>query len=76
MEYDPDRADDLALALLYLTLHDGTRAWKGLDWDVLDHLHAGGFIADPRTRAKSVAFSEAGLARAESMFRKYLAAAV
>ena len=45
MEYDPDRAGDLALALLYLTLHDGTRAWKGLDWDVLAHLHANGRFA-------------------------------
>ena len=76
MEYDRDRADELALALLFLTLHDGTRAWKGLDWDVLAHLHAGGFIADPRSRSKSVVFSEAGLVRAEAMFRKYLAAAV
>ena len=75
MDYDRDRADELALALLYLTLHDGARAWKGLDWDVLDHLHARGFIADPRGRAKSVVFSETGLARAEAMFRKYLATA-
>ena len=75
MKYDRDRAADIALALLYLTLHDGTRAWKGLDWDVMDHLHAGGFISDPRGRAKSVVLSEAGLARAQAMFRKHLAVA-
>ena len=75
MKYDRDCAADIALALLYLTLHDGTRAWKGLDWDVMDHLHVGGFISDPRGRAKSVVLSEAGLARAQVMFRKYLTAA-
>lgn len=76
MQYDPDLADELALALMYLTLHDGVRAWKGLDWDVLNHLHEKGFISDPRSRAKSVVLSEASVARAEAMFQKYLGAAV
>jgi hypothetical protein len=75
MQYDADRAGDLALALLYLTLHDGTRVWKGVDWDVLAHLHARGLIEDPRNRAKSLVLTEAGLERAEAMFREYLAPA-
>jgi hypothetical protein len=76
MRYNPDVAGDLALALMYLTLHDGQRAWKGLDWDVLNHLHEQGFISDPRSRAKSVVLSDEGLARAEAMFQRYLASAV
>ena len=32
MALDKDRIDDAVLALLYLTLHDGWRAWKGFDW--------------------------------------------
>jgi hypothetical protein len=72
VEYDRDRAGDLALALLFLTLHDGARAWKGIDWDVLAHLHERGFIANPVGRAKSVVFTEEGLARAEAMFQQYL----
>ena len=76
MQYDPDLADELALALMYLTLHDGARAWKGLDWDVLNHLHEKGLISDPRSRAKSVVLSEAGVARAEAMCQKYLGSAV
>ena len=31
MPLNTDKIDDAALALLYLTLHDGCRAWKGFD---------------------------------------------
>lgn len=44
MEFDTDKIDDATLALLYLTLHDRTRAWKGHDWDTLDRLHEKGLI--------------------------------
>ena len=47
MSVNNDKIDDAALALLYLTLHDGYRAWKGLDWDVLDRLHEKGLIGNP-----------------------------
>jgi hypothetical protein len=33
MEIDTEKIDE---AVLYLTLHDGTRAWKGLDWDTMN----------------------------------------
>jgi hypothetical protein len=36
MEIDKDKIDDAVLALLWLTLHDGDRAWNGFDWDRLD----------------------------------------
>jgi hypothetical protein len=32
MEIDTDKVDGAVLALLYLTLHDAARAWKGFDW--------------------------------------------
>ena len=35
MAINKDKIDDTALALLYLTLHDDYRAWKGFDWSVL-----------------------------------------
>ena len=47
MSINKDKIDDAALALLYLTLHDGYRAWKGFDWDVLGRLHDKGMIDDP-----------------------------
>nr|WP_241232917.1 hypothetical protein [Paracoccus haematequi] len=33
MEIDRDKIDDAVLALLWLTLHDERRAWKGIDWE-------------------------------------------
>ena len=65
MELDTDKIDDAVLALLYLGLHDGARAWKGFDWEAMDRLHEAGYITDPRGKAKSVVFTEEGLERAE-----------
>jgi hypothetical protein len=31
MEIDTEKIDEAVLALLYLTLHDGSRAWTSLD---------------------------------------------
>jgi hypothetical protein len=73
-ELDTEKIDEAVLALLYLTLHDGWRAWKGHDWAALNRLHEKGLIDDPRSKRKSVVFSEEGLAEAgrlfESMFTK------
>lgn len=71
MEYDQDRIDETVLALLYLTLHDGNRAWKGLDWDVLNRLHEKGLIFDPKNKNKSVALTDEGLEQCEALFRKF-----
>ncbi|WP_353646020.1 DUF6429 family protein [Mesorhizobium sp. WSM2239] len=61
--------DDAALGLLWLTLHDERRAWKGLDWNALDRLHQKGLIENPANKAKSVILTDEGLRRAESLFR-------
>jgi hypothetical protein len=42
MEIDTEKVDEAVLALLYLTLHDGARAWKSFDWETLNRLHAKG----------------------------------
>lgn len=68
MSLDTDKIDDAALALLYLTLHDGYRAWKGLDWDVLGRLHEKGMIGDPVGKVKSVVFTQEGLERSKELF--------
>ena len=73
MEIDTDKVDEAVLALLYLTLHDGARAWKGFDWDTLNRLHAKGLISDPVSKAKSVALTDDGLRASERMFRKLFA---
>jgi hypothetical protein len=70
MPLDTDKIDDTALALLYLTLHDGFRAWKGFDWDVLGRLHDKGMIDNPVGKVKSVVFTEEGLQRAKALFKE------
>lgn len=70
MALDTDKIDDAALALLYLTLHDRDRAWKGLDWGVLGRLHDKDMIYDPVGKVKSVVFTEEGLERAKVLFEE------
>jgi hypothetical protein len=69
MEIDTDKIDDAVLGLLWLTVHEQRRAWKGFDWEALDRLHQKGLIADPANKAKSVVLSDDGLRRAEEAFR-------
>lgn len=74
MEYDMDKVDEMILALLYLTSSRdqyGTRAWKGLNWEVLDRLHEKGFIGDPREKSPTVLLSEEGAKLSRELFIKY-----
>jgi Domain of unknown function (DUF6429) len=73
MEIDTDKVDEAVLALLYLTLHDGARAWKGFDWDTLNRLHAKGFISDPVNKAKSVILTDEGTRASERLFTRLFA---
>jgi hypothetical protein len=67
MELDEKKIDEAVLALLLLGLHEERRAWKGFDWGAMDRLHGKGYISDPKSKAKSVVFSEEGRARAEEL---------
>lgn len=68
MMLDEEKIDRTVLALLYLTLHNGDRAWKAFDWDAMNRLHAKGFIFDPVNKAKSVTLTEVGLAESKRLF--------
>ncbi|NYT61309.1 hypothetical protein H0A66_03085 [Alcaligenaceae bacterium] len=74
MDLDDDKIDEAALALLALTLHDESRAWKQLDWDVLDRLYEKDLISNPKSKAKSIVLTEEGVAAAwkacERLFKK------
>jgi hypothetical protein len=64
---DKDKIADAAIALLSISMsedHGLYRAWKGLDWGVLDDLHERGWIGDPKSKAKSVVITEEGRRRA------------
>jgi len=73
MEYDEDKVDEMVLALLFLTLHDGRRAWKGHDWDAMDRLHKKGMVENPVGKAKSVVLTENGLQRCQESLIKHFA---
>ena len=70
MQIDEDKIDRAVLALLWLTLHDGERAWKGHDWDAMDRLHKKDYIHDPVGKVKSVVFTDEGLQRAKELFEE------
>jgi Domain of unknown function (DUF6429) len=69
MRYDEAMIDEAVLAVLYLTAweeHGLTRAWKGIDWEAANRLHERGLIDDPKSKTKSVVFTEEGLALARA----------
>jgi hypothetical protein len=68
---DAEKLAEVALGLLALTLHDGRRAWKGIDWGVMNLLYERGWIEDPRGQAKSVVLTDTGLAIAEKLLLKH-----
>jgi len=71
MEYDHNKVDEMILALLWLTAAGPRRAWKSHDWEAMERLHAKGYISDPKSRAKSVVFSEEGERRARELFERH-----
>lgn len=71
LEYDAEKVDEFALALLFLTLHDDYRVWKGLAWEVANRLYEKGWIEDPRNKAKSFVLTSEGLATCKALFEKH-----
>jgi len=70
-EFDTNKIDEAALALLYLTLHENggaVRAWKNIDWDVMDRLYDKGYIFDPKNKAKSVMVTDEGEIKSKELF--------
>jgi hypothetical protein len=74
MQYDHDKVDEMALALLYLTTFQeqgAVRAWKGMAWEVMDRLYEKGYISDPKNKNKSVYLTEEGQKLSEELFWRY-----
>ncbi len=65
---DWESVDRATLAIMLLGLHQGCRTWKGFNWEVLDRLFQKGFITDPKTKAKSVIFTEKGIGESQRLF--------
>jgi hypothetical protein len=69
MDIDEDKVDDVVLALLWLTLHEG-RAWKGFDWGTTDRLFKKGMISDPVNKSKSLILTNEGVERSKQLFHE------
>ena len=70
MEIDEEKIDKSVLALLQLTLHGEGRAWKGMDFEVMNRLHEKGYILNPVGKQKSVVLTDQGLAESDKLFRE------
>ena len=76
MKFDQEKIDDMVLALLYLTSfedHGQKRSWKNMDWDVMNRLFDKEYISDPKSKSKSIAFTETGFDRCKVLFDQYFA---
>ena len=72
-----EKLSEAALAILGLTAfvdHDVVRAWKGMDWDLLDALYRKGWIEDPKSKAKSVILTGEGARLAEDLLQRHFGA--
>lgn len=75
-DIDTEKLAEVAQAILCLTVFQdgpGTRAWKGMDWDLMDMLFERGWIHDPKGKAKSVLVSQEGLEKAEQFLQRHFA---
>jgi len=70
-EYNQNKVDEVALALLYLTLDDNNRAWKGMAWEISDRLYEKGWIQNPRNKNKSFVLTETGREACARLFDEY-----
>jgi hypothetical protein len=73
---DADKIDEVALALLWFAMESGrhgTRAWKGIAWEITDRLHEKGWIGDPKSKARSVVVTEEGVRLAREFAIKHFA---
>ena len=77
MDYNSDKVDEAALALMHLTTFGEklggvvySRSWKGLDRDILNRLHEKGYISNPVGTAKSVVMTDEGIKLSQELFEK------
>lgn len=74
MQYDEAKIEEAVLALLGVFEFEKGRVWKRFDFEVMDALHAKGYITEPRGRQESTHLTEEGMVAskhlAERLFGK------
>ena len=71
--YDRSKIEEAVLALLGAFEFENGRVWKRYDFEVMDALHAKGFITGPHRRAESVYLTESGKRLAKELAARYFA---
>lgn len=71
MTYDDSRIDEVVLALLGAFEFENGRAWKRIDFAVMDRLHEKGYITNPHGKQESVHLTVEGMALAKALAGKY-----
>jgi len=69
-----EKLAEAALAILSLSSFGdlmGVRAWKGMDWDLMNMLFEKNWISDPAGKQKSIVMSDEGVKLAEEFLEKY-----
>lgn len=73
-DIDQEKLTEAALAILSLGRWDDqlvARAWKSMDWDLLNLLYDKGWIGDPVGKQKSVVLTDDGVAKAACFLEKH-----
>lgn len=71
---DEEKIAEATLAILSLSRINesyGARAWKGIDWDVMNLLFEKRWISDPVGQQKSVEITEEGIELADQFLEEY-----
>lgn len=71
--YDNSKLEEAVLALLGALEFENGRVWKRFDFDVMEALHAKGFISNPRGHAESVHLTAEGMKRAKALAERWFA---
>ena len=69
-----EKLAEAALAILSLSSFAdpmGVRAWKGMDWDLMNMLFEKDWISDPVGNQKSIVMSEEGVKLADEFLEKH-----
>ena len=77
-DIDWNKIEEMTLALMHLTSfgeRGAVRSWKGHAWEVLNRLHARGWIDNPIGKAKSVNLTDEGTRRSREFFEKHFGGA-
>ena len=71
MKYDDQEISEVVIALLGVFEFENGRAWKRIEFNVMDELFKKGYISDPKGKSESVYLTEEGLQLAKELAKKH-----